>query len=108
MVATKLTEKIHDPRNPKEHYQPFLRKKNTKPLKQSKITTQQPKTIECPKCINIKSVTIEHPKISHKSSKTIRQIKKASQVVGADTNSDSPLYSEPAKREKFLDKKKLK
>ena len=34
LFATKLTEKIPDPRNAKEYYQSFVRKKNTKWLKQ--------------------------------------------------------------------------
>ena len=49
MFATKLTENIPDPRNDKEPYQLFLRKKKTKPVKQLKITTQQPEAIEIPK-----------------------------------------------------------
>ena len=40
LLATKLTEEIPDPRNANEHYQPFIRKKNTKSVKQSKIITQ--------------------------------------------------------------------
>ena len=34
IFATKLTEKIPDPCNAKEHYQSFIRKKNTKSVKQ--------------------------------------------------------------------------
>ena len=49
--------------------------------KQSKIITQQPKTIENPIIIDVKSVTIEHPKTS-KLSKSLRQAKKVSQVGG--------------------------
>ena len=65
MFATKLTEKIPDPCNAKEYYQSFIRKKSTKSIKQSKTIIWQPKTLE-----NLKSVIIEHPKISHKLSKT--------------------------------------
>ena len=36
---TELTKKIPDPRNAKEHYQSFTRKKNAKSAKQSKIIT---------------------------------------------------------------------
>ena len=50
-LATKLTEKIPDPGNAKEHYQSFIRKKTKKSVKQSKI-------------VNIKSVTTVHPKTS--------------------------------------------
>ena len=39
LLATKLTEKIPNPHNFKEHYQSFIRKKNTKLVKQSKIIT---------------------------------------------------------------------
>ena len=43
IVCKKLTEKkIPDCRDTKEHYQSFLRKKNTKLVKQSKMITQQP------------------------------------------------------------------
>ena len=34
LLATKLIEKIADPCNAIEHYQSFLRKKNTKSVKQ--------------------------------------------------------------------------
>ena len=37
VVATKLTEKTPDPFNNKEQYQSFIRKRNTKSVKQSKI-----------------------------------------------------------------------
>ena len=56
----------------------------------------------------LKSVPIEHPKTSRKSFKTITQTKTFSQVVGAGKNSTSPLYSETAKSEYFLDKKMQK
>ena len=32
LLATKLIDKIPDPRNAKEHYQSFVRKKNTQQL----------------------------------------------------------------------------
>ena len=35
LLANKLVEKIPNPHNVKEHYQPFIRKKNTKSVKQS-------------------------------------------------------------------------
>ena len=43
--ATKLTEKIPDRRSVKEHYQSFIRNKNTKLVKQSKIVTLQTKSL---------------------------------------------------------------
>ena len=63
------------PSNAKEYYQSFIRKKSftTKPVKQSKIITQEPKTFESTIIVNIKSVITEHPKNSYKLSKTIRQ-----------------------------------
>ena len=41
--------------------------------------------------IDLKSATIEHPKTSHKLTKTIRQAKQVSQVPGAGKYSASPL-----------------
>ena len=70
MRANKL---IKNPRNPKEHYQSFIRKKNRKSVKQSEIITYQPKTFDT---VEIKSIIAEHPKTSHKLSKTIRQAEK--------------------------------
>ena len=66
MLASKLTEKIPDPHKAKEHYQSFIRKKNTKSVKQTKIITQQTKNFENPDVVDLKSVIIEHPKTSHK------------------------------------------
>ena len=60
-----------DPRNAKEHYQSFIRKK--KIVKRLKIITYQPKPFEKPNIVDIKSIITEHPKTSHKFSKTIRQ-----------------------------------
>ena len=80
LFANKLIEQIPDSFNAKEHYQSFIRKKNTKSVKQSKIITQKPKTFENPNIVDIKLVIIEHLKTSHKLSKTIRQAEKVSQV----------------------------
>ena len=77
LLTTKLIEKIPDPRNAKEHHQSFIRKKNTKSAKQSKIVTCQSKTFEKLNLVDIKSSVIaEHPKTSHKLSKTIKQAEK--------------------------------
>ena len=62
MLANKLIEKILDPCNTKEHYQSFIKKKNTKSVKESEIMTYHAKTFENPNFIDIKSVIIEHPK----------------------------------------------
>ena len=102
MLATKLTGKIPDPCNAKEHYQLFIRTKNTKPVKQSKIITQQPKTFENPNIVDIKSVIIEHPKTSHKLSKTIRLAEKVSQV-----GCNSSFYRDTKKVKKNFKQKKM-
>ena len=65
--------KLTDPCSSKEHYQPFQEKKHTKPVKQSKVITEQPKSFKNSNIIDIKSIIIEHSKTSHKLSKTIRQ-----------------------------------
>ena len=66
LFENKLIEKIPDPRNAKEHYQSFIRKKNTKSVKQSEIITYQPKSFESSSIADIKSGITEHPKTSHK------------------------------------------
>ena len=71
-LANKFIGKISDRRNAKEHYQSFIRKKNRKSVKQSKIITFQPKNFENPNIIDIKPVITEHPKTSYKLFKTIR------------------------------------
>ena len=89
LLANKLIEKIPDPRNAKEHYKSFIRKKNRKLVKQSEIINYHPKTFENSNIVDIKSVIIEHPKSAHKLSKTIRQAEKA--------GSNSCLYSDKKK-----------
>ena len=42
-----------DPLNAKEHYQPFIGKKNTKLVKQSEIITYQPKSFQNPNIVDI-------------------------------------------------------
>ena len=64
---------------------------------------QQPKTFRNPKIVDIKSVILEHPKNSHKLSKTIRKTEKVSQV-----GSNSSLYSDTKKSENFVNKKNLR
>ena len=96
LLATKLIEKTLDPCNAKEHYQSFLRKRNTKSVKQSKLITQQPKVFENPNIVDIKSVITENPIASYKLSKTIKQAEKDYQV-----GSNSSLYSDTKKRKNF-------
>ena len=98
LLANKLIEKILDPRNAKEQYQSFIRKKTTKSVKQSEIITYQPKTFENPNIVDIKPVITEHPKTSHKFCKTIRQAEKL--------GSSSSLYIVTKKVKIFRTKKK--
>ena len=70
-----------------------MKKKNTKLVNWSKIITQQPKSLENPNIVEIKSVIIEHQKTSRKLSKVTRQAVKVSQVSGSGKNSDYSSYS---------------
>ena len=89
MPANKLIQKVPDPRNAKEHYQSFIRKKNRKSVKQSEIITYQSKTFKNPNIVDIKSVITEHPKTSHKLFKTIGK--------GEKVDCNSSLYSDTKK-----------
>ena len=85
LFAINLTEKKPGLHNAKKHNQLFIRKKNIKSVKQSKIITQLPKTFENQNIVDIKSVITEHPKSSRKLSKSIRQ----SEKVGSNSSSYS-------------------
>ena len=100
LFAKTLIEKIPHPCNAKEHYQSFLRKKNSIPIKKSEVITYQPKTFENLNIVDIKSVIIEHPKTSHKLSKTVRKAGK----VG----SNSSLNSDTKNSENILNEKHVK
>ena len=76
----------------KEHCQSFLRKKNTKSVKQSKLINQKPKTFEKPSIADLKSVRKEHQKTSYKLSKTRRQAEKIFRV-----GLNSSLYGDTKK-----------
>ena len=89
LVASKLLKNIPDLRNAKENYKSFLRKKRRKSIKQSEKITYQPKAFEGSNIADIKSDIIEHPKISHKLSKTIR--------MGKKLDSNNSLYSDTKK-----------
>ena len=55
LFETNLTEKkIRNSSNAKEYYQSYLKRKNTKPVKPSRIITQQLKAAENPNILNIK------------------------------------------------------
>ena len=73
LLANNLIGKIPDLCNAKEHYQPSVRKKNTKSVKPSEIITYLPKTFENPNIVDIKLIITEHPKTSHILFKTIRE-----------------------------------
>ena len=79
--------------------QSFIKKENTKSVNQPKIITFQPKTFENPNVVGIKSFIIEHPKTSHKLSKTISHAEKVCP--------NGSLYIDK-KTENFLNKKKVK
>ena len=79
--------------------QSFITKENTKSVNQSKIINYQPKTFQNPNVVGIKSIIIEHPKTSHKWSKTISQAEKVCP--------NGSLYIDK-KTENFLNKKKVK
>ena len=64
------------------------KRKTTKSVKQSEIITFE-KTFESPNIVHIKLVITEHPKTSHKLSKTLRPAEK----VG----SNSSFYSDTKK-----------
>ena len=97
LLANKLIEKVPDPRNAKEHYESFLRKKNRKSTKQLEIISYKPKNFDT---ADIKLDITEHPKTPHKLSKAIRQAEKLS--------SNSPLYNDTKKSENFLNEKNIK
>ena len=77
-----------------------MKRNNTKLVRQSKIPIKNnystTKTFENPNTIDIKSVTIEHPKNSHKLFESMRQAKKVSQIASAKIY-NTPLYSETKK-----------
>ena len=99
-------KKTPDASNAKEYYKPYLKRKNTKLEKWSKIITQQTKTVENRSIVDIKSVIIEPPKVSHKLSKAIRQAENFSQVSGAGKRSGSSLNSK-TKKVKIIWMKKM-
>ena len=77
LLANQLIEKIPDHRNAKQHFYSIIKRKNRKSVKQSKTITYQTKTFENPNLLDIKLFVItEHPKTSHKLSKTIIQAEK--------------------------------
>ena len=78
-------DKIPNPCNTKEHYQSFIKNKNTKSVKRSKLITYQPKIFRNRNIVDIKWVLIDYRKRSHNLSKALRQTEK----VG----SNSSLYS---------------
>ena len=56
--STKLIQKVTDISNVKQCYQTFLKNKNKKSVKRSKIITQQSQILENTNIVGIKSVII--------------------------------------------------
>ena len=77
IISYQIKTKIPYPSNTKKYYQFYLKKKNTKLVKRSK-------TLEIPNIVDLKSVTIKHPKPYHKLSNA----GKVSQVRGANKSCD--------------------
>ena len=62
--------KIPYPRNAKQHYQSFIKRKNRKSVKQLKVITDQPKTFESQMLLilkqllqNIQKLRMNYPKL---------------------------------------------
>ena len=96
LACGQINRKILDPRNAKEHYQSFIRKKNTK----SETITYQPKTFEKPNIVDEKSVITEYPKRLHKLANNLSHAEK----VGFN----SSLNSDTQKSKNFSNKKYVK
>ena len=93
-----------DPSKTKEYYQSKLKEKKQKIGKTIKNNCLTAKSYKNPNIFGIKSAVIEHPKTSHKLSKIIKQVKKVSQIGGADNH----LHSETKKNENFWKEKNVK
>ena len=91
-----------DPSKTKEYYQSKLKEKKQKIGKTIKNNCLTAKSYKNPNIFGIKSAIIEHPKASHKLSKIIKQVKKVSQIGGADNH----LHSE-TKKMKIFGRKKM-
>ena len=91
LLANKLIKNAPDPRNAKEHCQLFIIKKNLKSVRKLETITYQPKTFDI---VDVESAITEHPKSSHKLSKTVRK--------GEKVGSNSCLYSDTKKSENFM------
>ena len=100
LLTNKLIKNIPVSHNGKEHYKSFIIKEKRKFVKKSEMITYQQRIFQNPNIFYIKSIITEHPKTSHKLSKTIRQAEKVS--------SNSPLYSDTKKLKIFWMKKDLK
>ena len=83
----------------------YLKKTNTKLIKESKIFCKQPNTVVNPNIVDIKSVVIEHLETSHNLFKAIRRVEKVSKVSGTSKTSDGPLSSETKQVKNFRIKK---
>ena len=97
-ACEQIKRKIIDPRNVKEHYQSFIRKKHTKLANQLKNNYLSIKNFWKPKHCWYKINYYRISKTSQKLSKTIKQAKK----VGPNC----PLYSD-TKKVKIFETKKM-
>ena len=68
IAGDQINRKIVDHSNAEEYYNSYLKRKNTKLVKRSKVITQQQKPLENPNIVDIKSIAKEHPKTSCKLS----------------------------------------
>ena len=62
LLASKLIERVPDPRNAKEHYESLFRKKNRKLVKQLEIITYQPKTFKNASIVDLFSIQAQKQK----------------------------------------------
>ena len=92
LLATKLMEKMPHASNAMDTCNFYLKRKNAKLVKRSKIITQQPKYIENANIMDLNAVNIEHPLTSRQAENNPRQAEKVS-PGSAGRNSISLLHS---------------
>ena len=89
LLASRLKEKVNDPRNAKEHHESFLRKKNKKSVKQSQIITCWYKMSYCRTSKNFTEIIQDYNK-------------------GKKVGSSNFLYNDTKKTKNFLNEKNVK
>ena len=98
-------EKILDATNATQYYHKYLKSKNKKLVKRSKIITQQPKSLEISNIVDINQLLQDTEKLLVNYP---RQTEKVSQVSDAGKSSDSPLYIETKNNWKILTEENVK